>query len=160
MSFTCILLQGDGMRMLRAVLKHVSFWNTFQISIVCRSEKYVPFRNILQISTVQTSSYRSRILNASSWNLKTCAKRPKVRQSLILHLFVYLFSVMSVGLFQMKWVEKTYCYLPSIWQSLHRANLKHISEWHNFQNARRCQHETCFWMAHVSERHTNTYICN
>ena len=45
-------------------------------------------------------------------------------------------------------------YLPAlIWQSLHSANLKHVSKWQIFQNGTPCQSETCFRMAHVSERH-------
>ena len=41
----------------------------------------------------------------------------------------------------------------SIWRSLHGANLKHVSEMHIFQNGTPCQSETCFRMAHFSERH-------
>ena len=59
----------------------------------------------------------------------------------------------------MQWVKKTYCCLPAIWQSLHCANLKHVSaEMHIFQNATPCQFETCFRMEHVSERHATRVL--
>ena len=35
----------------------------------------------------------------------------------------------------------------SIWRSLHKANLKHVSEMHIFQNGTPCQYETCFRVA-------------
>ena len=46
---------------------------------LCAILKNVHFWNMLQISTVQTLSYRSRMLNARSWSIKTCARRPKVK---------------------------------------------------------------------------------
>ena len=95
------------------------------------------FWNMFQISTVQTSSYRSRMINAWSWSIKISEKRPKVRSGCI--SFFLCFSVTKR--------------LPSIWLSLHDANLKHVSEMHIFQNSTPCQSETCFRMAHVSERH-------
>ena len=51
----------------------------------------------------------------------------------------------------MQWVKKTICCLPSIWQSLHSANLNHVSEMHIFLNGTPCQSETCLRMAHVSD---------
>ena len=36
----------------------------------------------------------------------------------------------------------------------HHTNLKNVSGWHVFQNGTPCQSETCFRLAHVSERHT------
>ena len=35
----------------------------------------------------------------------------------------------------MQWVKKQHCCLPSIWLSLHSANLKHVSKWHIFRTA-------------------------
>ena len=106
---------------------------------------------MFQIGTVKTSSYRSRMLKARSWSTKYCAKRPKVRPSCI-SLFVSLFFRINVGLLQMQWVKKTYCCLLSIWQSLHGAIVKNVSEMHIFQNGTPCQSVACFRMTHVSER--------
>ena len=64
-----------------------------------------------------------------------------------LYLFVCLFSCFNCN------ELKRHCCLPSIWQSLHDANLKHGLEMPFFQNGTQCQSETCFRMAHVSERH-------
>ena len=56
---------------------------------LCAVLKNVPFWNMLQICTVQASSYRSRMLNARSWSILTCARRPKSKTKL-LHLFLCL----------------------------------------------------------------------
>ena len=49
--------------------------------------------------------------------------------------------------------KRHHCCLPYMWQSLNSANRKNASKWQHFQNGRQCQSETCFRMAHVSERH-------
>ena len=67
-----------------AILKHGLAW--------CAVLKNVHFWNIFQISTVQTSSYRSSMISAWSWSIKISEKRPKVPKAR-LHLFVCLFVV-------------------------------------------------------------------
>ena len=71
----------------------------------CTILKNMHFWNMFQTCTVQTSSYRSRIINGRSWSIKIYAKRRKVRSSCIC-LFVY-FSVINVGLLKMQWVKAT-----------------------------------------------------
>ena len=132
------------------------FW--FQKHCVCCVLFWkVPSWNMFQICTVQTSSYRSRMLNTRSWSIKMCAKRPHVRQAafcLFVCLFVCLFfSNKCRATSNLQWVKKTYCCLPSIWQSLHGANLIHVSEIHIFSERHTGQSETCFRMARVSEWH-------
>ena len=84
-------------------------------------------------------------------------KRPKVRPGCV-SLFVCLFFSNKSRATSNVMVKKTYCRLPSIWQSLHGANLKHVLEMHIFQNGTPCQSETCFRMAHVSERHATDAV--
>ena len=73
---------------------YVPFWNTchpetyFRLAW-CAGPKNVNFWNRFQISTVQTSSYRSRMINAHSCSIKISGKRPKVRPGCIC-LFVWL----------------------------------------------------------------------
>ena len=132
----------------------VPFWNMchpetcFRLAW-CAGLKNVHFWNMFQIGTMQTSSYRSRMLNARSFSIQLCAKRLKVKQSCICLFVGWLvcFSVINVGLLHMQWVKKTYCCL-----SLHGVNLKYVSEMHIFQNGTPCQSEICFRKAQVSER--------
>ena len=123
-----------------AILKHVSDWHCVPFWICT----IVPFWNMLQICTVQTSSYQSHILNARSRSIKTCASIPKVRPSycicFALFCFVLLcffFSVMKIGLPQMQWVKKT-----SLLSTLHMAK------------SEQRQSKACFKMAHFPEWHT------
>ena len=79
--------------------KCVPFWNTchpetcFRLAW-CAILKNVHFWNMFQIGTVQTSSYRSRMLNARSRSIKMCAKKPHIRQAAFC-LFVCLFVCLS-----------------------------------------------------------------
>ena len=108
--------------------------------------KHVPFC-MFQIGTGQTLSYQSRLSSSRSWSIKNLCTETKSKTKL-LHLFICLFfSYECIGLLQMHLVKKTYCCLPSIWQSLHDANLKHVSEWYIFQNGTQCQSGTCFRLA-------------
>ena len=97
----------------------------------CAILKNVHFWNMSQIGTVHTSSYRSRMLNARSWSIKMCAKKPHVRQAAFC-LFV-CFSVINAGLLQMQWVL------------LSALDMTKFA---------RCQSVTCFRNTHFSERHT------
>ena len=101
---------------------------------LCAVQKNVTFWNMFQIDTVQTSSYQSRMLNARSWS---------IRPSFCICLFVFSYECR----------DTTNAMSPR-YDSLHSVNLKHVSEWHIFQNGTQCQSETCFRMAHFSERHT------
>ena len=64
-------------------------------------------------------------------------------------------SGLTFGLFFTNFYASGPCiyHATSIWRSLHGAYLKHVSELHIFYNGTPCQSETCFRMAHVSERH-------
>ena len=123
----------------------VPFWN------MCHSEtcfrlawcvilKNVHFWNMFQISTVQTSSYRSRMINAWSWSIKISEKRPKVRPGCIC-LFVCLF----VCLFFSNKSRAT---------SNVMVKKDILSSALDMTKFARCQSETCFRNAHFSKRHT------
>ena len=60
----------------------------------------------------------------------SCAKRPSVRPSYCICLF---FSNECRATSKCNEFKKTYCCLPSIWPSLHSANLKHVSDWYIFR---------------------------
>ena len=124
-----------------------SIWQ--QPSLIPTPHKFsAPF---LAIQTNCTGrQWSQQVIKKKKWK----KKKKNIPHPLFVCLFVY-FSVINVGLLQMQWVKKTYmyCCLLSIWQSLHRANLKNVSEKHIFQNGTPCQSETCFRMAQVSEQH-------
>ena len=128
----------------------------FRLSL-CAVPKNVHFWNKLQISTVQTLSYWSRTLNARSWRIKTCARSPKLRPFLHLFVCLFFFPVISVGLFKCNEFKRHHCCLPSMWQSLHSVNLKHVSEWHIYQDGTQCQSETCFKVARNSHKFSTNF---
>ena len=103
----------------------------------CAVRKKCAFLKHVSDFTVQTLTYRSRMINAWSWSIKISEKRPKVRSGCI-SLFVCSFFSNKSRATSNVMVKKTYCRLPSIWQSLHGANLKHILEMHIFQNGTPC----------------------
>ena len=115
---TCIVQTASKMHVLRFVMKHVPSWN------------------MLQIGNVQTSSYRSCMLKARSWSIKTCSRRSKLRPSYYICLSV-CFSVMNVGLLQRQWAKKT--------SPLSALDMTKFAQ---------RQSEACFKMALFSERHT------
>ena len=141
---------------LHAVLKYVPSWNMFLIGIVCRSEKCTILKKkMLLIGTVQTSSYWPCIILARSWSTKTCAWRPKVRQSYCICLFTFVYfsnecratsnamslkdillSAIDMTTFAQRQSEAWFqngTFKKKI--TAHNANLKHVSGWHMFQNS-------------------------
>ena len=131
--YMCIAQTVSKMHVLRAVwnMCHPESYSRLALSAVLKN---VPFWNMLQIGNVQTSSYRSCMLKARSWSIKTCARKSKLRPSYYICLFV-CFSVMIMNvelLFKFTDLKRHHCFLPSILQSLHSANLKHVSKWHFF----------------------------
>ena len=117
-----------------AVLKNVHFWNMFQIG------------------TVQTLSYRGQtticLFNHFIWSRPTFVteKQTKKERNAAWPYFWSIFTNFYAS-------GPCIYHATSIWRSLHGAYLKHVSDMHIFQNGTPCQSETCFRMAHVSERH-------
>ena len=91
---------------------------------------------MFQISTVQTLSYRSHMINAWSWSIKISEKRPKVRPGCIC-LFVCLFFSNKSRATSNVIIKKDI-----------------LSSALDMTKFVRCHSETCFRNAHFSKRHT------
>ena len=123
-----------------AILKNMHFWNMFQIG------------------TLQHSSNRRRMLNATSWSINMCVKRPKIRTRYIICLFFIsnckaasnamslkgiLLSVPDMTQFarcpsntcfrNTNFSEKHTIPIWNMFQA-HHANMKHVSGCYMFQN--------------------------
>ena len=143
LSYTCVACRFETC----AILKYDKL-------ALCAVLKNVPFWNVLQIGTVQTSLDRCRMLNARSWSTKTVQGYQKVRPNCCICLFVS-FSVMIIckATLQMHTVKKRHQLLSALdmakfaqRQSEACFKMAHLS-------TNKCQSETYFRMAHVSDRH-------
>ena len=132
---------------LRAALKHVPSWNIFQIGLVCRSEKCAFLKH------VSDWHHANFVISRADDNMSFLTITFEVALRLLLKnkqtnkqrhaAWPYFWSPLT------NFYASGPCiyHATSIWQTLHGADLKHVSQMHIFQNGTPCQSETCFGMA-------------